>query len=247
MKYRIAYAACRGTGHISDGIPCQDMVTGICGPEGAVIALADGAGSCPHAHYGARAAVDAAKDLLYQWCRDGFPEDAQAISDILFTCLYAMSRNPYPLGEQACTLLLCAADRNGNYLCAHMGDGYIFRVRQDGAQLLSDAERGSEPNETYFLTTMDAGVHLRLTRGHLAPGAAIELCSDGAGESLFDCQNRTCAPAVGRIASWLQDNSQEDVSQALEENLDELFRSNTSDDMSIAVLIRCTEGSDRIC
>lgn len=241
MEYRIAYAASRGTGHISKSIPCQDMVDGFCGPDGAVIALADGAGSCSYSHFGAQAAVTAAKDLLYRWCRVGFPQDAQAISDILFTCLYAMSQNPYPLPEQACTLLLCAADRDGNFLCAHIGDGYIFRISQDCTQLLSDAEHGRDPNETFFLTTQDAASHLRLTRGQLAPGEAIELCSDGAGESLFNRQQHSCASAVARIAHWLQEHSQAEVTEALKENMDQLLRSNTADDMSIAVMIRCKE------
>lgn len=245
MNYRIAYAATRGSAHISQGIPCQDITDGWCGPEGAAIVLADGAGFSPHSHHGAQAVVAAAKMRLTDWCREGLPDDIQAREQLFEVCTEALKQEPYDIDELACTLLGCAVDSEGNYLCIHIGDGYIFRVFEKGAELLSDAEQGEQPNETVFLTSEDAIHHLRFTRGQMLKAEGILLCSDGAGESLYERWTRICAPAVERIGQWLREYSKEEVSAAIADNMDQMLRKNTIDDMSIAVLIAYDEEADR--
>lgn len=237
MNYKIAYSACQGTAHLEQGMPCQDAVAGHYTANGAVIVLADGAGSCQFAELGANTVTQAVEKLLSQWCDDSaFDDSTLNTAGIIKCCTQALAQNMLPLEEQACTLLFCAVRGDGAYILGHIGDGYAFFVDGEESQLLSDAENGETLNETYFITGPTAEKHLRLQTGTLQPGQAVILCSDGAGDALFDRQTRACAGAVGLMARWLQAHPEEDVSAALTSNMDAVMRSRTFDDMSIALL-----------
>jgi len=237
MMYRIAYAACRGTYHIQKDVPCQDAVAGAKEENSAVVVLSDGAGSCQYAGLGAKTVVDTMVRYLLEHATS-CEADEDLRGGIIDTCINALSINGVPLKEQASTLLFSVVNQNGEYLCGHIGDGYIFLCSEEEVSLLSDAENGETSTETFFVTSPQSYEHLRLITGTLAPGEAVVLCSDGAGEGLYDRKNGLCAPAVGEIVRWLSAFSEEEVTQALHNNLDELFRENSHDDMSLAILMR---------
>ena len=237
MKAKIAYAACRGTAHMHEGIPCQDAVGGIKVNHAAAIALADGAGSCALAKIGAEAAVSAMLSQAQMWLYGVIPcSDEEAIERVLSVCHNAMKEQKASLQDQACTLLFCIVDQDGQYLCGHIGDGYIFTVDERGADLLSDAENGTDRSETFFLTDPDAKKHFRLYRGKLSAGEAVMLCSDGAGEALFHRATFSCAPVVTKVAQWLLHSPELEVTEALKLNMDRVMRDFSYDDISICVL-----------
>lgn len=238
MYYKNAHAVCQGSAHIATGVPCQDVTAAWNGDGCGAIVLCDGAGSCDHALEGAQAVSEGVLALLQQWCRS---DGALTPEAVLYTSLKSLSRNPYPIREQSCTLLLCGARENGEYVFGHIGDGCGFLYDGTDSRLISQPENGSNPGETFFVTGQDALSHLRMTTGTLRPGEAIALCSDGASASLYNYTTMQPAPAVARLCQWLVENPPELVSQALKENLDEVLRGHSHDDMSVALLLCCQQ------
>lgn len=237
MEIRTASAACIGTYHVQAGLPCQDVT--LCGKwqNGAAVVLADGAGSCPHALEGAESSAQTVLRLLEEYGASWLEGEDDPIAQILVDrCLESLRANPYEVEEQASTLLFALADNEGHYLCGHIGDGYIFRTGGEDSELLSDAENGEYLNETVFITSPNACRHLRLCRGTLQGGESMVLCSDGAGDALYERAEQLCAPAVVQIGGWLLTHDEDDVSAALEKNMNEVFRQVTADDMSVAIL-----------
>lgn len=243
MEHKIAYAASRGTYHFNNGLPCQDAVLGKKWETCAAIALADGAGSCRFSQHGSKSAVETTLDILERNWDFWMNKDHNNVASIIIDgCLKTLDESPYSRDEQASTLLFCVVGPDGTFLCGHIGDGYMFRVSDIGTKVISFPENGESVNETFFLTSPHATDHFRVQKGLLQPGEAILLCSDGAGEALYERETGKCAPAIGKIREWIKEYSGEDVSKALEYNLDTVLRNESPDDMSIALLLYCGEG-----
>lgn len=113
------------------------------------------------------------------------PEEAAAAAAAGQAALEVLGMPPE---ECYCTLLFYAAHADGRWLCGHIGDGYIFRIRQDTAVVFSAPENGHASNETYFLSEPGAAQHLRIRSGELHEPYAVLLTSDGGGDTLFDRQ-----------------------------------------------------------
>ena len=145
-----------------------------------------------------------------------------------------------PPEECYCTLLFYAAHADGRWLCGHIGDGYIFRIRQDTAVVFSAPENGHAINETYFLSEPGAAQHLRIRSGELHEPYAVLLTSDGGGDTLFDRQQQQPAPAVERLCDWLTENDEKTVTEALAHVIKEKMIPATEDDVSVAILY-CSE------
>ena len=141
-----------------------------------------------------------------------------------------------PPEECYCTLLFYAAHADGRWLCGHIGDGYIFRIRQDTAVVFSAPENGHASNETYFLSEPGAAQHLRIRSGELHEPYAVLLTSDGGGDTLFDRQQQQPAPAVERLCDWLTENDEKTVTEALAHVIKEKMIPATEDDVSVAIL-----------
>ena len=141
-----------------------------------------------------------------------------------------------PPEECYCTLLFYAAHADGRWLCGHIGDGYIFRIRQDTAVVFSAPENGHAINETYFLSEPGAAQHLRIRSGELHEPYAVLLTSDGGGDTLFDRQQQQPAHAVERLCDWLTENDEKTVTEALQHVIKEKMIPATEDDVSVAIL-----------
>lgn len=112
-----------------------------------------------------------------------------------------------------------------------------IHVGDDGAlSVFSPPENGAYQNETFFLTAPDAAEHLRLRRGRSEGPGALLLMSDGMSESLYQYATGTPAPACRKVAQWLRDGDEEAVSQALEQNMKQVFSLRTGDDLSLAAV-----------
>lgn len=238
MDYRIAYAACRGTYHFHKNLPCQDIVSGKKWNGCAAIALADGAGSSQFSQYGAEVVVRTVLNMVKHEGENWFDDGLCGVGDkVISECLEELEKTPYQLDDLACTLLFYVVRSDGAFICGHIGDGYMFRVSPCGTGIISEPENGDTRNETVFVTSPQAKSHMRIIRGFQLPEEMILLCSDGAGEALYERGSGSIAPALTKMSNWMKNYSEDEVSQALEYNLDNVFRNESQDDMSIAVIL----------
>lgn len=239
MKYKISQAWCTGRAHLEQGMPCQDKVYLVRGEEVFCAALADGAGSRKYSEYGAQCVsacvteqVCARFDCLWEM-------DAKELAVLLVEeCLSALSQMKLPLDELGCTLLFFAAHRDGRFLSGHLGDGVQILVEGEEERLsvLSEPENGARRNETYFVTSYNAGSHLRIQRGTLCAPGAVLLMSDGPEACLYRYGDKTPAEACRTMARWLRDGEEQTVSHALKDHMELMFSEYSGDDMSLFVI-----------
>lgn len=237
MEYKVSRAVCTGRHHRQEEIPCQDRVA--VRREGPVVccALADGAGSRIRSELGAECVTQAATELL----SDRFEalwtmEDAPLGGVVIDHCIQALSRLEPPICELACTLLFCAAHRDGRFLAGHLGDGVMIREESGTLSVFSPPDNGAYQNETYFITGKDAAEHLRIRRGRWMAEGTLLLMSDGTADSLYHYADGTPAAACQTLAAWLRDGEESVISQALQDNLERTFSKRTGDDMSLILL-----------
>ena len=194
-EWKFIHASEIGTAHIKHSLPCQDystaqVVTLSEQNEVLILACADGAGSAPHSHIGARAVCEEIQrfashglmclgdvasieqELVRSWI-DGLRSQLELVS-----ATYGAQ-----LSEFACTLLLGIIGRNCS-LFAQVGDGAIV-VRnsthnagdasgsaQDEYSIVFWPENGEYLNITNFITSDNLQENLQIT--HI-PGRLDEI------------------------------------------------------------------------
>ena len=243
MNARTAAAAVCGKNHQRAGLPCQDRAAGqVCSPL-AVAVLCDGAGSCAQSERAAQRLVDWLPGYLHDRFDSLYGDPANAPVQLIADGCAALATLGLPLEDCYCTLLFYAQHTDGRWLCGHLGDGFIFRVAGGATEVLSMPENGEFVNETYFLTAPHAAEHLHLLRGTTTQALEVLLTSDG-GDSLFDFDNRTPAPAVTTLCGWLADpaNTPAAVSATLRQVLKEKLSHYSDDDLSLSLLWFAPDG-----
>lgn len=238
MSTRYASAVRQGFLHRMKDMPCQDRTAGSTEGPVSLAVLCDGAGSCPES--------ELAAERVCRWALEDIPN--------CFDELYAMAQDELPaalvargqaalnaalLGDKLCTMLLFSCHRDGRWLAAHIGDGYIFLREQGSTRVLSHPMNGRFLNETFFLCESDADRFLRTYRGQGGEELQALLTSDGCGDSLYDRRAGTIAPAVDKMCGWMTDYDSQTVSQALAHALADPFSQESHDDLSIAILSFC--------
>lgn len=237
MRFKVSWAAYAGIGHQQLGLPCQDAIAVERSARTVCAALADGAGSCASSHIGARCVTEYVSRLFQERFEQLWLLDDEALGRLVLDgCIQTLAQQEPPIREMACTLLYVAMSRDGRYLSGHLGDGVQILVGPEGSTVFSSPENGAYRNETFFLTGEDAPAHLRLGRGQLAGGGALLLMSDGMADSLYQYQTGTPAPACGVIARWLMGGDEQTVSQAILDNMRQIFSSHSADDLSLAAI-----------
>lgn len=236
VQYKISTGLCTGISHLRQGLPCQDRIA-VKKTETVVAGvLADGAGSCRHSDIGADCVTKAAADLLFAHFESLWLQKPETRGKrILNACMQALCRQSYPVCDMACTLLFFAAHQDGRFLAGHLGDGVIILEQRNELSVFSRPENGAQPNETFFVTSADALMHLRIYQGRWSGTGAFFLMSDGTADSLYHYSDQMPAAACRTIASWLRNGSEDVISQALEMNMKQRLSANTADDMSILV------------
>lgn len=240
MAERLEFAcgALQGSAHLSRGIPCQDSVFGARGAHAAAVALCDGAGSVPHSELAAQAASRA----LASYAAEHFEllwslEDA-VVRDVIVTLGVTAVREAAPGVRPACTVLLAAMAADGRSLVCHLGDGAILALGRDGrGRLFSEPENGERPNMTYFLSGPEPLRHLRVLRPEPDSAEAFVLGSDGVSAGLYSYSG-AASPAVEKMVGWLRSGGQAHAAALLDDALKNVFRSQSADDVSLAILLR---------
>lgn len=237
MEHKISGAVHPGRQHLAEGRPCQDRIRMARGRNVVCCALADGAGSRPSSQLGAECVTRTVTELLAQdFERLWALEEPLVIERILACCTQALRELEHPIYDLACTLEFCGAHMDGRYLAGHLGDGVMILEQCGETSVFSYPENGEYQNETCFITEEDAKEYLRIKRGRWNEGGVLLLMSDGMADSLFQYSTQTPAKVCGTLAEWIRDGDEEQVSQALAENMQTVFSKHTADDMSLILL-----------
>ena len=242
MNTKLAAAQECGISHLLAGRPCQDRAAGQLLPPVAVAVLCDGAGSCAHSERAAQCITDWLPPYLAEQF-DVLYDAPDAAEQLVADGCAALTMLELPMSECYCTMLFYAQHADGRWLCGQIGDGFIFRVTDGAAEVLSYPENGEYANETYFLSGANAAQHLRLQCGVARHPLTVLLTSDGGGDSLYDAAAGAPAPAVVTLCSWLADpsNSEAKVTDALQHALHEKLSAHSEDDLSLSLLWFCPE------
>lgn len=233
MNAKRAAATRQGMSHRFRNTPCQDEACTGQNEHCVVAAVCDGAGSCPHSELAARALCR----WIVAWLPDHFDE-LYALSDgaladrVLEAGLPQLDRTGLPREECSCTLVCAARHRDGRLLIVHIGDGFVFSAQE----VLSYPENGLFAEETYFFNAPGAAAHLRVVRRVEHEPTALLLTSDGCGDALYDAKNKCPVAAVTKLCRGIATHTSEEVTAALERNLEVVFSRESDDDLSLAML-----------
>lgn len=230
--------ALRGRAHEWKGLPCQDSCDGSRAKTKAWLALADGAGSCSHAHVGAKACVTAMRPLLWRFRGGWRGVSPEALLASLRKALAAEARKRACTIEDLSSTLLAVQTFNGRYIALHIGDGALGVFHADGAlSVLSAPENGAFANQTYFVPSPDAAQHLRLYEGELKDIQGFVAMSDGAADSLYAPREQTFAPLVRVLFERLRCFGADDTAAWFTPVFRDYVRAGTSDDVSLAAFL----------
>ncbi|MCC7359688.1 MAG: protein phosphatase 2C domain-containing protein [Anaerolineales bacterium] len=169
--WRVLGASVVGTAHRRADKPCQDAHAYRVLGDGALLVVADGAGSSAYSDEGARLAADTALAALVEAVQLGWPSGEQ-IWRLIFESVYAQARQAVldraaqtgaNAREYACTLL-CAALSADLLVVAQLGDGLAVAATGPGEWFVAAApQRGEYANETYFLVQPQAVSHVAVS------------------------------------------------------------------------------------
>ncbi|WP_077619724.1 PP2C family serine/threonine-protein phosphatase [Bacillus sinesaloumensis] len=238
--WKYASAQAIGRGHIKQQIPCQDFTFCVQTQDMTILVLADGAGSAPSSHIGAKTIVHKMVEILQHHFEEMFREEDQLllrkrIIGILLKKLEEIEDFSGNIKEYASTLLYVAI-KGDRYLAGHIGDGVIgLQVAGGNFKVLSNPENGLFANTTYFITSDEAWRYLRLYKGETVGKTGFILMSDGTADSLFNKKAQGFAPAIPRMLDWLRNHPNEKIAEVLKTNLDSVIKQQTQDDCSIAL------------
>lgn len=241
MKWSITGHHVQGAAHRKSDVPCQDYMKVDFFQDLACVALCDGVSSARYSAEGAKfIASTACGWLLHQ--EQLFHMSAEDISTLLINHLLALldehGTTSYSCTAQdfASTLMFFVSDGQ-QFVAGNLGDG-IFGSQdgQGSTHLLLGPEKGRFANESYFVTSPNSHLHLRLFRGAYDASNVYFLMTDGSADCLFDYQHRTFAPAINTYCDWCRRYNRVAVNKALYESMMRLFLKKTHDDCTLAFI-----------
>lgn len=226
---KISYATAAGRQHQKDNMPCQDIIAVRKKNDVCTLVLCDGAGS---KEYGLECA-QTVSSVTADYLTNNF---STFTKDVLIEKINtALEEKGYTDKNSGTTLLFVACD-DKSFILGHVGDGVILMRAASGIKTISKPENGHLENITYFLPSEEAKEHFFSQKGPIGAKTAFILASDGASSLLYDPQTLKGAPACAKLISWLKENDEEEGNELLQENIEQIFREYTSDDISIAVM-----------
>lgn len=196
--WHVLGASVVGTAHRRADRPCQDAHAFRVLPAGALLVVADGAGSAERSQEGARLAADTALTVLAESVAQGWPSGEQVWREV-FAAAYAAARQAIvdraaQAGVPArafATTLLCAALSADLLAVAQLGDGVAVAASIPGEWFVAAApQRGEYANETYFLVQPHALSQVAVTV-YAEPIEALAVMTDGLLRLVLDVQTTT--------------------------------------------------------
>lgn len=234
--------AIRGRGHRERGIPCQDAIYSLNEEGCSIIALADGAGSASHSHYGAQAVVEMMAhyvnrkfDSLYK------SEEVESVQSAIATELQYLLKEleeTYQVDAKAfASTLLLVAVKGERALILHLGDGEIGAIQNGESVLISSGWNGEYSNATVFTTSHYATDYMKLIKSKNASKfEGFFLLSDGSAESLYSKQSQHFSPLFSQLSWRLTYYNQEALQKQLEHDFEQTVIQRTKDDCSFIMM-----------
>lgn len=262
--WRSGYFSAVGTSHIRGNVPCQDSAVVDTSDDGSWFAatLCDGAGSAKYAAEGSRYVSSHFNSRLLElaarlrseppggWVNDAVIRSVLEVRDGL-----RLLAKGDDLSDYHTTLVAVLLGPNGG-LSIHIGDGVVFAGEATlnklsknwgiNAYSVSAPENGEYANETFFITESVWLKHLRVLPLPKVNWAV--LATDGGAEFLFDNDRKSLSSAAltrlfvdggpqggdstGLVTHFLEDSVENYLS-------DTAYIGLTSDDKTLAVVIRC--------
>jgi serine/threonine protein phosphatase PrpC len=242
-QWKIATAWVQGRSHLTKNTPCQDRTFQLVENHKTGtfygISLADGAGSCSHSDIGAEVVTNRILFFLKSNFSSLFKKnniDEKVLVYIEKELKKISKQNNYDLKDLSSTLLFIAI-KNDSFIIGHIGDGIIGVLNNENKiSVISYPENGEFANSTYFTTSLKYEKRLKILKGTIKNSLGFILMSDGTGESLYDKKNKILIDINADIINWLENNSEKDVKDALNNNLKEVISQRTLDDCSIGII-----------
>ncbi len=133
-----------------------------------------------------------------------------------------------------CSVLFAAV--NGNrYIAGQLGKGMIL-LYQEQCKILSRPKGEGTKVDPWSPLALPEN-RLQMYRGTLEEPYGFMIISGGASLSLSNQDYNTISPACPTFFSWMKDFHEDDVSQALIENMVKYFNKNTQDEIGVALLL----------
>jgi len=247
-QWRCSGASVVGRSHEREGSGCQDvwcMCRSNNGTGGVLaVCVCDGAGRAKNA----RAGAELVSSSLARWLATHFdralfePEDAlyEAIFEVREAMGQRAEQSRESLDDYACTVVAVATRDDGQWVAWHLGDGGIIVQFADAARVLSPPKRGEFANVTYFITDADAYEQVdrqsSRTCAEAVPPLGFALFTDGVESRLILRKTGAVAPAVPRMLGWHESADEEQVSNAVRYNLQDVLRDPFGDDCTLVLL-----------
>lgn len=232
----------QGRGHLKTGTPCQDKIHSLCDSDISIVALADGAGSVSHSHYGAERITRFMCHYLYDEFDsfysnpDGVLVKRIIIEAVLNELDQLANEHECEIKDLASTLLVVGVSSD-RYIIIHIGDGVIGYYKNNKISVASAPENGEFTNSTVFTSSPDALAKMKILKGEVNSIGGFVLMSDGPESSLYDKRKKSLANALKRVVLQMQIGNITDVEKRLQNSFETVIRNNTTDDCSIVFLV----------
>lgn len=241
MKWNVLQCAVQGRGHLKSGTPCQDKTFSVVKDGCSACALADGAGSASLSHFGAEAATTAICNYIAENFDCVFNENdgASVKKGILATVGESLE---VLCNEKACSIkdlastLLFVAEKGGNFIICHIGDGVIGYVKNNKVMVASHPENGEFANTTVFTTSGNAIASMKIFKGNLGQISGFVLMSDGTEASFYNKREKVLSPSLSRLLKLASICDGDYLSQKLSSTFEDVVKFKTTDDCSIVLM-----------
>lgn len=254
ILYKVIYhvekiqCVAKGRAHIANEVPCQDKTYGLYQNDVNVIALADGAGSAELSHIGAECVTKS----ICRYFSENFdklyimPEETCCTTIIKFLIheLDDMCSIVECDRQSLASTLLATAVKGDKIITLHIGDGVIGCISDNGLEVISHPDNGEFSNITFFVTSHNSLTHTRITRGKCNNIKGICMMSDGAGDVLYIKHGAYLLPVVGEIMEKGLILPAEHLQFMLQDSIDNVIVPRTTDDCSIAIMLRSDIGEE---
>ncbi len=246
--WRVLGASVVGTSHRKTDRPCQDAHAYRVLPAGALLVVADGAGSAERSEEGAHLAAKTALHVLTAAVAQGWPSGEHVWREV-FSAAYAEAQQAiFDRAAQAgapprafATTLLCAALSADLLAVAQLGDGVAVAATGPGEWFVAAApQRGEYANETYFLVQPQALDHIAVTV-YAEAVEALAVMTDGLLRLVLDVSTTTPhAPFFNPLVAFA--NAAPHTDQASSQLADFLnsdrVSARTDDDKTLVLAVR---------
>ena len=239
--WKIAQCAVPGKSHMKANIPCQDKTSVFIKNGVTVVALADGAGSASLSHYGAEFIAkficeDIADNFIhYIKTVDGRMVKLDIMKKVKQSLCDLSIEHHCDINDLASTLL-SVAEKDGEFILIHIGDGLIGCVQNNEVKVLSRPENKDFANVTVFSTSLDAVSTMKLVKGRIDDISGFVLMSDGTEASLYDKRRRTLPDVIIRLLDYCRIMPTNEFEKQLTDSFWETVREATTDDCSIILV-----------